>query len=102
MPSARLAELDEALGLTNSRNSETLFAWLQLALANRYQPAVPAAERFLLSMGRAKFVAPLFKTLIGEDAWGKAIAEPLYAKAKPGYHSVTSGRVDKLMSGEED
>jgi hypothetical protein len=53
-------------------------------------------------MGRAKFVAPLFKTLIGEDAWGKAIAEPLYARAKPGYHSVTSGRVDKLMSGEEE
>ncbi|HEY5724273.1 MAG TPA: M1 family metallopeptidase [Allosphingosinicella sp.] len=102
LPAGRLAELDTTLGLTASRNSETLFAWLQLALANRYQPAVPAAERFLTTMGRAKFVAPLFKTLIGEEAWGRAIAEPLYARARPGYHSVTSGRVDKLMKGETD
>ena len=56
--SARLAELDRAFGLSQSGNSEVLFAWLQLALANRYEPAVPAAERFLPSMGRRKFVAP--------------------------------------------
>ena len=102
LPPERLAELDQALGLTASRNSETLFAWLQLALANRYQPAVPAAERFLTSMGRAKFVSPVFKTLLGQGEWGRAIAEPLYAKARPGYHSVTSSRVDKLMKGETD
>jgi leukotriene-A4 hydrolase len=97
LPQARLAELDQALQLTGSRNSETLFAWLQLALANRYQPAVPAAERFLLTMGRAKFVGPLFKTLWAEDEWGRAIARPLWEKARPTYHSVTSGRVDETM-----
>jgi hypothetical protein len=97
LPQPRLAELDRALGLTGSRNSETLFAWLQLALANRYQPAVAAAERFLLSMGRGKFVAPLFKTLMAQGEWGKAIAEPLYQRARPTYHSVTSSQVDPLM-----
>jgi leukotriene-A4 hydrolase len=99
LPQARLAELDRALHLTDSRNAETLFAWLQLALANRYAPAVPAAERFLLAMGRAKFVAPLFKTLLAEGAWGRAVAEPLYARARPTYHSVTSSRVDTMMKG---
>ena len=44
------------LGLSQSGNTEVLFAWLQLALANRYEPAVPAAERFLTAMGRRKFV----------------------------------------------
>lgn len=68
LPQPRLAELDRALGLTG-RNAETLFAWLQLALANRYEPAVPAAERFLLSQGRTKFVAPIFKTLMAEGDW---------------------------------
>lgn len=99
LPQPRLAELDRALGLTASRNAETLFAWLQLALANRYAPAVPAAERFLLSQGRTKFVAPIFKTLMGEGAWGEAIARRLYAEARPTYHSVTTSRVDKLMKG---
>jgi leukotriene-A4 hydrolase len=100
LPQPRLAELDRALGLTESHNSETLFAWLQLALANRYQPAVPAAERFLMSMGRGKFVSPLFKTLMAQGEWGRGIAVPLYARARPLYHSVTTGLVDKTVKGE--
>ena len=97
LPQDRLAELDRALGLSQSRNSELLSAWLQLALANRYQPAVPAAERFLLSMGRGKFVAPIFRTLWGEGEWGRPIAQRLYARARPLYHSVTTGQVDRIM-----
>jgi aminopeptidase N len=99
LPQPRLAELDRTFQLTESRNSETLFAWLQLALANRYQAAIPAAERFLASMGRGKFVAPLFKTLLAQGEWGAAIATPLYARTRPLYHSVTAGQVDKLMKG---
>jgi leukotriene-A4 hydrolase len=99
LPQARLAELDRAFGLTASGNAETLFAWLQLALANRYQPAVPAAERFLMSQGRTKFVAPIYKTLLAQGPWGRPVAERVYLKARPGYHSVTTSRVDKLMKG---
>ena len=36
------------LGLNEAGNNEVLFAWLELAVANRYDPAVPALERFLL------------------------------------------------------
>jgi hypothetical protein len=97
LPQARLAELDRAFGLTASANSETLFAWLQLALANRYEPAVPAVERFLMSMGRRKFVAPLFETLMKEGDWGRPIAQRIYAQARPTYHAVTTGTVDKTM-----
>ncbi|HEU0100612.1 MAG TPA: M1 family metallopeptidase [Allosphingosinicella sp.] len=97
LPEARLAELDRALGLSQGRNSELLSAWLQLALANRYRPAIPAAERFLLSMGRGKFVAPIFRTLWAEGEWGRPIAKSLYARARPLYHSVTTGQVDRIM-----
>jgi aminopeptidase N len=97
LPQPRLAELDRALGLSQSGNSEILSAWLQLALANRYPPAVPAAERFLMSMGRGKFVTPIFRTLWGEGEWGRPVAERLYARARPLYHSVTTGQVDKAM-----
>jgi leukotriene-A4 hydrolase len=99
LPQPRLTELDRALQLSGGRNAETLFAWLQLALANRYQPAVPAAERFLMSMGRGKFVVPLFKTLLAQGEWGRAIAAPLWQRARPTYHSVTGGRVEELMKG---
>ena len=99
LPRDRLDQLDRAFGLSRSGNSEVLFAWLQLALANRYDPAVPAAEQFLLRMGRRKFVAPLFETLMGEGDWGQPIARRIYARARPGYHSVTTGTVDETMGG---
>jgi aminopeptidase N len=93
----RLAALDTAFRLSDSGNSEILFAWLKLAIANRYDPAVPAAERFLTSMGRRKFVAPLFDALLAQGTWGKPIAQRIYARARPTYHAVTRGTVDTAM-----
>jgi len=100
LPSGRLAELDRAFGLSASGNSEVLFAWLQLALANRFDPAVPAAERFLTGMGRRKFVSPLFETMVGQGEWGRPIAQRIYARARPGYHAVTTQSVDRVLRGE--
>lgn len=96
---ARLAELDRSIALSNSANAETLFAWLKLAIDNRYEPAVPAVERFLTAMGRRKFVAPLFEALLAEGDWGRPIARRIYAGARPTYHSVTTNTVDKLFAG---
>ncbi|HEY0326871.1 MAG TPA: leukotriene A4 hydrolase C-terminal domain-containing protein, partial [Allosphingosinicella sp.] len=93
----RLAELDRALSLSTQGNNEVLFAWLNLALANRYEPAVAPAERFLASMGRRKFVLPLFTTLWGEGEWGRAIARRLYDRTRPTYHAVTTGSVDRVL-----
>jgi aminopeptidase N len=98
MDAGRLAELDQSFGLSQIRNSEVLFAWLKLAIENRYEPAVPALDRFLTSMGRRKFVAPLFEALVKQGAWGRPIATRIYARARPGYHSVTRGTVDKLLA----
>lgn len=100
LTTSRLAELDRAFGLSASANSETLFAWLQLAIANRYEPAVPAVDRFLTSMGRRKFVSPLFQSLVAQGDWGRPIATRIYTRARPTYHSVTSSAVDKLLGGK--
>jgi leukotriene-A4 hydrolase len=97
---ARLAELDRTLKLGESGNSEVLFAWLQLALPNRYGPALPPTERFLNAMGRRKFVAPLFETLMAQGDWGRTAAQRIYGKARAGYHPVTTGTVDKLMKAK--
>lgn len=95
---ARLAELDRAFHLGDSGNSEVLFAWLRLALANRYQPAVPAAERFLHEMGRMRFVVPVFDALMRQGDWGQPIARRIYAQTRASYHSVTQARVDRLFA----
>ncbi|MGX8273435.1 M1 family metallopeptidase [Brevundimonas diminuta] len=94
---AQLADLESTLKLDREGNAELVFAWLQAALANRYEPAVATADRFLTSQGRRKFVLPLFQTLWAEGDWGRPIATRIYAKARPLYHPVTSNSVDQVV-----
>jgi leukotriene-A4 hydrolase len=94
----RLDWLDAHLGLSQTGNAEVLFAWLELALANRYDPAVPVAEQFLAEVGRRKFVLPLFEVLMSEAEWGEPIARRIYANTRASYHSVTQGSVDEVVA----
>ncbi|HEV2081310.1 MAG TPA: M1 family metallopeptidase [Brevundimonas sp.] len=94
---AQLAALDETLDLSDEGNAEVRFAWLQIGLAHRYEPAAVSAEQFLLSMGRRKFVLPLFTTMWAEGDWGRALATRVYAKARPLYHPVTTNSVDAVV-----
>lgn len=94
---ARLVELDRAFHLGESGNAEVLFAWLRLALANRYDPALPVAEHFLLAQGRRRFVQPLYQDLMRQGDWGRPVAVRIYARARPGYHSVTAAALDRIV-----
>jgi aminopeptidase N len=97
LSSERLATLDKAFDLSAQGNSEIRFVWLELAVANRYDPAVPSLEAFLTDQGRRKFVAPLFKDLMAQGDWGQPIAKRLYAKTRPLYHAVTRQTVDTIV-----
>ena len=98
---AQMADLDRAFSLSGAGNSEVLFAWLMNAVENRYDPAVPALERFLTSMGRRKFTQPLYVALMAEGDWGPPIARRIYAQARPGYHPITTGSADPVVLGDE-
>ena len=96
LPKARLDGLDQAFGLNRIGNMEVRFAWLDLAVANRYDPAVPSLEQFLTSQGRRKFVRPLIEALAKDREWGRPIATRIYPKARPMYHPITTRDLDKL------
>ncbi len=72
------------------------FAFLTLAVAARYDPAVPALEEFLTIQGRRKFVRPLITSLAEDRVWGRPIATRVYALTRPLYHPVTVRDLDKL------
>lgn len=95
-PAEQLAALDNALNLSRAGNNELRFAFLTLAVANRFDPAVPALEEFLTMQGRRKFVRPLITSLAEDGRWGRPIAVRVYANARPGYHPVTTRDLDKL------
>ena len=95
-PTERLAALDQAFNLARAGNNEVRFAFLTLAVAARYDPAIPALEEFLTFQGRRKFVRPLITSLAEDRNWGRPIAERVYARARPLYHPVTVRDLDKL------
>jgi aminopeptidase N len=92
----RLAALDKALDLASAGNSEVRFAFLTLAVAARYDPAIPSLEEFLTIQGRRKFVRPLLTSLAADKEWGRPIATRVYARTRPLYHPVTVRDLDKL------
>ncbi len=94
---ARLAELDATLGLTKSQNAYVQSAWFDLAIANRYEPVIPALEEYLTRVGRNLLVTPLYRGLKAQGGWGEPIAQRIFEKAKPGYHPVTVGAVTRIL-----
>lgn len=93
---AQLEALDSAFAFSNTGNSEVLFAWLRIAIRHRYEPALPALERFLTSQGRRKFLKPLYEDLAGTE-WGKAEAKRIYREARPSYHAVATATLDRIV-----
>ena len=98
--SARLAELDSAFGLTEAGNAEILCEWLTLAVRNGYAPADAALERFLTTVGRRKFLRPLYEELAKTEA-GLARAAAIYTKARPGYHPMVLQGLDRIVGRSE-
>ena len=92
-PAPRMAELDRAFNLTRSGNSEIAFQWLLMSIRNRYQPANARLEEFLLSVGRRKFIRPLYQEL-AKTPEGKARAMEIYRRARPTYHPIAVASID--------
>jgi leukotriene A-4 hydrolase/aminopeptidase len=93
----KMAELDRAFNLTKSGNSEISFQWLLMSIRQRYEAANPRLEEFLTSIGRRKFVKPLFEELV-KTPEGKTRANNIYAKARAGYHPITQATVDAILN----
>ena len=93
---AQLGNLDTTFGLSGSGNSEILFAWLRVAVARQYAPALPALERLLTTQGRRKFLRPLYEDLM-QTPWGQPIARRVYAQARSSYHAVSTQTIDAIV-----
>jgi hypothetical protein len=93
---AQLEALDAAFRLSQARNSEIAFRWYIAGIRAGYAPVREPLEQFLSTVGRRKFVAPLFGELAKRSA-DKAWATALYAKIRERYHPVTQAAVDTAL-----
>jgi leukotriene-A4 hydrolase len=93
---AQLAELDRQFALTKNPNSYIAVSWFRQAIRHGYREALPAVERFLLAVGRGRFINPLYRELV-KTPDGRAIAERTYARARPTYHPIAQGSVERIL-----
>ena len=100
LPADRLAELDGAFRLTDRRNAEILDEWLVIAIRNQYTPADARLESFLTTIGRRKYLMPLYAELL-KTSRGRARAKEIYSKARPFYHPIARDSVDKLLAAPQ-
>jgi len=94
----KMQELDKAFAFTGTGNSEIADAWYELAIKRNYTASYPAIETFLCSVGRRKFLTPLYKAMINTGQ--KEMAERIYTKARPGYHYVAQNTMDELIGAK--
>ena len=97
LPMNKMIELDNAFSFTQSKNAEIQFAWFMQAIQHDYAKADDAIISFLSSIGRRKFVLPLYKALFSNSRTAQ-LAKDTYVKLKTGYHSVTQQSVDEVFS----
>ncbi|MBI5281452.1 MAG: M1 family metallopeptidase [Candidatus Solibacter usitatus] len=96
LSAAQMSEMDQQWDFTRSGNSEIAAQWLLMAVRAGYRPAYGRLEQFLVEVGRRKFVKPLFEALV-KTSEGRARAEAIYKKARPGYHPITQSTVDAIL-----
>lgn len=92
----QLAGLDAAFGFTSSGNSEILCSWLVTAVRHEYHAVDQRLEQFLMTVGRRKFLKPLYEALLAAED-GKSRALALYTKARPRYHAVSQRTLDAML-----
>ncbi len=93
---AKMRELDAAFHFTQTGNSEILSEWLLLAIQQKYQPADRRLEEFLCTVGRRKYLKPLYEEL-AKSPEGKEKAKTIYKKARPLYHPIADATIAKLL-----
>ena len=93
---ATLGELDATFAFTASGNAEIRCDWIVRSIQAGYDGVDASLEEFLMSVGRRKFLSPIYKALC-LTAEGKQRARKIYAQARPRYHAVATTTLDTIV-----
>jgi aminopeptidase N len=92
-----LSRLDREFHLTEAGNSEILHQWLLMAVRAQYEPAYSRMEQFLATVGRRKYLKPLYTELM-KTPEGQQRARRIYGGARPGYHPIAQTTLDAILN----
>ncbi len=96
LSTTQMKKLDDAYNLTNTGNSEIADLWYVLSVRVKYSKAYPAMDNFLSSVGRRKFLEPLYREMM-KTTDGAAMARRIYAKYRKNYHPLAQEMIDRIV-----
>jgi leukotriene A-4 hydrolase/aminopeptidase len=97
-PAAACEALDREFQLTPSRNHEVLVAWLTLAAESGYAPARARTEELLGTVGRMKYLRPLYLGL-ARNPETLPLARSCFERFKAGYHPIARQVIEAVLKG---
>jgi leukotriene-A4 hydrolase len=93
----KMVALDDAFGFTTTGNNELKAVWFEKSILSGYAEANDEIEHFLQTVGRRKFLMPLYTAFISTPK-GTEMAKRIYSTARPGYHAVAVRSIDELLA----
>ncbi|MGN6513368.1 MAG: M1 family metallopeptidase, partial [Lysobacteraceae bacterium] len=96
----QLAQLDAAYHFSGTPNGELAQRWYPLAVRSGYHAGDAQMAAFLQRVGRRKLIMPTYEALV-KTPEGLAFAKDVFAKARPGYHPITSASVAATIAKAE-
>ena len=98
---ALLDDIDAAFGFSTTGNIEIATAWFELVVAAGWVFERPAADEALADLltrhGRALYLRKVYTRLAATER-GRERAREIYAVARPTYHPVSQGVVDRILA----
>jgi hypothetical protein len=88
-------QMDRVYGLSTITNCEVKFRWQWLALQAKWEPIFPAVTHFITTMGRMKYVRPLYRALVKCGENGRDLARSTFLAHRDFYHPICVGMVAK-------
>ncbi len=93
----QLKQLDDAYHFTGTPNGEIAMRWYPLTIRSGYADARPEIAKFIERVGRRKLIMPIYEELV-KTPDGLAFAEQTFARARPGYHPITTASVEGVIA----
>jgi hypothetical protein len=92
----RMKELDAHLNFRDWGNTEIMTEWYVLGINNQYEELKPSIERFLIKIGRRKYLMPIYKALAKRQT-DKQWARNVFNSTKQNYHAVSRNTVQEIL-----
>ena len=91
-----MRNLDKHLNFKNWGNAEIMNEWYVLGINSGYDDIRPSMEKFLMKVGRRKYLAPIYQEL-AKTPENLAWAREVFERAKKNYHYISRNTVESIL-----